>query len=243
MSEQQYEWLAGKLREVVRTAWLPITEAGEASARGSKFAGTAWLGEGEPWPTCPRCSEPMALFLQLDLSSLPEEIAGELGYGLLQMFYCVSRRECAFRGEGCREPFSPYQLLRRIDPGSGSPAAAVPTFDLQISPRRITGWQPVEDYPDRTELPDMGILASDDAADALFDLGYTPRQNDKLLGWPSWPQYVHYPKCRTCGRELWPIFQLESHQNLQYMFGDDGCGHITCCPDHPDELAFQWQSY
>jgi hypothetical protein len=39
------------------------------------------------------------------------------------------------------------------------------------------------------------------------------------------------------------IFQLESHQNLWYMFGDDGCGHITGCPDHPDELAFTWSSY
>ena len=74
-------------------------------------------------------------------------------------------------------------------------------------------------------------------------MGFSPHQNDKLLGWPSWPQYADYPRCRACGRELWLIFQLESDQNLRYMFGDDGCGHITGCPDHPDELAFMWSSY
>ena len=185
----------------------------------------------------------MALFLQLDLAALPAEVGGHLGSGLLQMFYCVSRRQCTRQGEGSREPFSPYQLLRRVSPSAGGPLPALPTFDHAIPARRITGWQPVDDYPDRTEWPELGIEADDDAADALVDLGYTPRQQDKLLGWPSWPQYVAYPSCRVCGRELWLVFQLESDQNLHYMFGDDGCGHITCCPDHPDELAFQWSSY
>jgi hypothetical protein len=27
------------------------------------------------------------------------------------------------------------------------------------------------------------------------------------------------------------------------LFGDDGCGHITGCPNHPDELAFEWWGY
>jgi hypothetical protein len=185
----------------------------------------------------------MALFLQLDLATLPGEIAGELGAGLLQMFYCVSRHECFLRGEGCREPFSPYQLLRRISPYTGGPPSVLPKFDHVIPPRRIIGWQPVEDFPGRTEWADLGIEADEDAADAMFGLGYEPRQSDKLLGWPSWPQYVDYPRCRACGRELWLVFQLESDQNLRFMFGDDGCGHITCCPDHPEELAFQWSSY
>jgi hypothetical protein len=185
----------------------------------------------------------MALFLQLDLGALPAELGGELGVGLLQMFYCVSRSECTTRGDDCLEPFSPYQLLRRIGTDSGGPPPALPTFDDPIAARRITGWEPVDDYPDRTEWESIGIEADDDTADGLQNLGYSPRQSDKLLGWPSWPQYFDYPKCRVCGRELWMIFQLESDQNVSHMFGDGGCGHITGCPDHLDELAFMWSSY
>src|SRR5262245_23787599 len=98
MSEGEYVDLANQLREMMRTAWLPGTEAGDGPVTGSKFAGTPCLGPGESWPTCPRCGAPMALFLQLDLAALPGELRGELGSGLLQMFSCVSRRECATRG-------------------------------------------------------------------------------------------------------------------------------------------------
>jgi hypothetical protein len=181
--------------------------------------------------------------LQLDVDALPTEIAGQLGSGLLQMFYCVSRANCPRRDQAWLDPFAPCQLLRRIGTATGGPPSVVPKFDWEIPPRRITGWEPVDDYPDRTELPDLGIDEEEDALEAMSDRGLEPRQNDKLLGWPSWPQYVDYPRCRICNRELWQVFSLESNHNLQYMFGDDGCGHVTCCPDHPDELAFQWSSY
>jgi uncharacterized protein YwqG len=243
MTEGEYEGLIERIRELERTAWLPVTEDSDGPVTGSKFSGIPWLGPGESWPTCPRCKAPMALFLQLDLATLPEEIGGELGGGLLQMFYCVSRHDCTTRGEGCRGPFSPYQLLRRVRTEAGGPPSVLPKFDWDIPARRITGWQPVADYPDSTEWEDFGIEVDDEAVDAMYGLGYEPRQMDKLLGWPSWPQYMDYPRCRACGRGLWLVFQLESDQNLRYMFGDDGCGHITCCPDHPEELAFLWSSY
>ena len=238
------ERLIERFRELKRTAWLPETEAGDGPATASKFSGNPWLVEGESWPVCPRCEKPMALFIQLNLAALPEVLGGELGVGLLQMFYCVSRSQCTTIGDDCREPFSLYQLLRRIDPGAGGPPPVLPAFDLAIPARLITGWDAVEDYPDRSEWPDLGIHLDDDAADALENrLRNTTHQNDKLMGWPSWPQYPHYPNCRVCGRDLWLIFSLESDQNLKFMFGDDGCGHITGCPDHPDELAFTCWSY
>ena len=243
MNEHVDDDLIERLGELKRVAWLPLTEEGDGAATSSKFSGTPWLGPGKSWPVCPRCRKPMALFLQLNLGTLPEELGDELGVGLLQMFYCVSRRECATQGEGCREPFSPYQFLRRVDPAEESPAAVPPAFDHAIPARRIIGWEPVEDYPDVTELESLGIAIDDDARDTLVDLGYSPRQNDKLLGWPSWPQFVDYPACRVCGRDLWIIFQLESGQNLKYMFGDDGCGHVTGCHNYPGELAFLWSSY
>src|SRR4051794_2507972 len=130
MSEGEYKDQANKLRELMRTAWLPVTEEGDGPVTGSKFSGTSYLAPGESWPTCPRCGAPMALFLQLDLEALPEELGGELGSGLLQMFYCVSRRDCPIRGEGRLDPFSPYQLLRRVCPSPGGPLSVPPTFDL-----------------------------------------------------------------------------------------------------------------
>jgi hypothetical protein len=39
MSEADYDELARKLRELARTAWLPVTEAGDGPVTGSKFSG------------------------------------------------------------------------------------------------------------------------------------------------------------------------------------------------------------
>ena len=133
MSEGDHEDQARKLRELMRTCWLPVTDDGDGPLTASKFAGTPYLGPGESWPACPRCAAPMALFLQLDLAALPEELGEELGSGLLQMFYCVSRHECPIRGEGRLDPFSPYQLLRRVCPSQGGPPLSLlPTFDLEL---------------------------------------------------------------------------------------------------------------
>jgi hypothetical protein len=181
MSEAGYEDLIRQLHELKRTACLPVTEAGDGPDTASKFSGTPWLCSGESWPACLRCGAPMALFLQLNLATLPAEIRGELGAGLLQMFYCVSRRECSTQGEGCREPFSPYQLLRRVSPLSCGSAPAFPKFDHEIPARRITGWQPVEDYADRTEWVDLGIEADDEAADP-----WAPWGTNHTSGISSW---------------------------------------------------------
>jgi hypothetical protein len=36
------------------------------------------------------------------------------------------------------------------------------------------------------------------------------------------------------------VFQVDSEDNVPFMFGDVGCGHITRCPDHKQVVAFGW---
>ena len=72
MNEHVDDDLIERLGELKRVAWLPLTEEGDGAATSSKFSGTPWLGPGKSWPVCPRCRKPMALFLQLNLGTLPE---------------------------------------------------------------------------------------------------------------------------------------------------------------------------
>src|SRR5262245_39010278 len=76
-----------------RPAWKPIVEDGDGLATVSKFSGTPWIGPDAPWLDCGHCKKPLQLFLQLDLSDLPEELGQCFGVGLLQLFYCT-RDEC-----------------------------------------------------------------------------------------------------------------------------------------------------
>jgi len=36
------------------------------------------------------------------------------------------------------------------------------------------------------------------------------------------------------------LFQLASENNLPYMFGDAGIGHLTQSPENKEELGFGW---
>ena len=139
--------LRAKLKELKRKTWLPVTSEGDGPATGSKFAGIPWVSQEHPRPVCPRCKERMALFLQLDLASIPKEVGIEPSDGLLQMFYCISRSECATKGEGCFDPFSPYQVLRLVSPLPGEQDAPLAVLGDRIPPRSITGWQETDDFP------------------------------------------------------------------------------------------------
>jgi uncharacterized protein YwqG len=83
---------------------------------------------------------------------------------------------------------------------------------------------------------------TDELGDALSDAGI-PRAGDKLGGWPDWIQGVEYPACPRCGNAMKTIFQLDSQDHIDHMFGDAGVGHVTQCPTHPDVLAFGWACY
>jgi uncharacterized protein YwqG len=125
--------------------------------------------------------------------------------------------------------------------------------------RTIEGWREVLDYPDPQEHGELGIeyeyhsrytrtnvscraLGIDvrdlegDAAEAIS----LAEAGDKLGGWPHWIQGIEYPSCPRCKHRMELVFQLDSEDNLPYMFGDVGIGHITQCPEHPDVLTFAW---
>src|SRR5205085_9692765 len=104
--------------------------------------------------------------------------------------------------------------------------------------RTITGWKPVDDYPNWEEAEQLGLDLSDDEIEAIEE--YYPISGDKLGGWPDWVQGVEYPACPSCGETMRLVFQIDSEDNLPYMFGDAGCGHITQCKTHKEQLAFGW---
>jgi uncharacterized protein YwqG len=86
------------------------------------------------------------------------------------------------------------------------------------------------------------IKLEEEQEECLAEEGF-PVEKDKLLGWPYWVQSLEYPECPDCGKEMSLVFQIDSEDNLPYMFGDCGCGHITQCKDHPERLAFAWACY
>jgi uncharacterized protein YwqG len=249
-----------------RIAWKPLVKRGAGKPTSSRFGGIPWLAEDEKWPTCGRCGGFMRFFMQLDLDRLPKSLRGQFGTGLLQVFFCLA--DNCINGQSGADPFSRCRLLRVVKP-KGSGATVIPPLfhddyysggdepDPKPFPaRQITGWKQFDDYPALAEMEELGLKFGD-GTDLVtcdrprFKLATTIEeycrlqhcaQGEKLAGWPGWANVtVDYPRCPRCKKRMDKVlFQIGSDDNIPYMFGDDGQGHIVQCPNHRDVLAFPW---
>jgi hypothetical protein len=248
-----------------RDTWLPRLKKGDGPATASKFAGTPWLAEGEPWPACRVCHRAMDLFLQLNLGKLPRALGGRFGAGLLQVFYCrhtSSPGDCP--GEGY-EAFANCQLARVVHPPPRARRKPpVPKEARGFKPRMIVGWTRKDDYPDPSEFEEQGLKIHYDFKGKLQwarcpELGFVSEKlplgeeglaeavstadgHDKLWSWPGWIHHPGYPKCPRCSGRMGFVYQLTG-DHLPFMFGDVGIGYVTQCPKHPDVVAFTWQCH
>lgn len=234
----ELEQLKQKLSSVMRSAWKPIVQEGDGALTASKFAGKPWLSDEEGWPICPNCNKPMQLFLQLNLDELPESLGGKFGKGLLQFFYCTSSEplcDCDCKGW---EPFAEMKVVRIVQPIPISAEVEIPQIENLFPAKLIKGWEEIDDYPSWYECD----IILDDEESVILSYHGIPEQADKLAGWPSWVQDVEYPNCPTCSQQMDQfVFQIESENNLPYMWGDAGAGYLLQCPEHKDKLAFLWQ--
>ena len=230
--------VADALRPFLRQTFVPVVAEDDPEGPVSKLGGRPWLPDGESWPTCVNCLVPLQLFLQLDLDALPEG-AQDHGHGLAQLFYCTSDEPiCAVECEAYL-PFSDCTLARVVDPRAPGMTAPLDLSPHKFPARAIVGWEAREDLPSADELSEHGLDLDDHSAQILSD-AEMPRAGDKLDGWPYWVQGLEYPSCPTCGATMRLLFQIDSEDNLPYMFGDTGCAHLTQCPEHPEVLAFAW---
>jgi hypothetical protein len=200
----------------------------------------------------------LPLFLQLDLAKIPEELGQRFGSGLLQLFYCT-REEC--QGSGGWEPFADELSRVRVVHADGpAPLTALSQQNGLFPAKQIIGWSRFTDLPTPCEHDDLGLKYKYDfdagtlrlqCPELDFDVTHAmndcpaeeialSEHGDKLAGWPAWVQGVEYPHCPRCKRRMTHVFQVDSEDNIPFMFGDVGCGHITQCPDHKEVVAFGW---
>jgi uncharacterized protein YwqG len=232
--------LLERISQFKKTTWLPVVEKKIGSVLNSKFSGVPLLNENEAWPCCANCKKEMQLFLQLNASELPAEAQRTFGGGILQVFYCTNDEQACEVECEAYFPFAKSTLLRIIDPANvlAKTLSVSPVIDA-FEEKVIVSWQASDDYPNCEELAELDVELSDAEAEILYEQDY-PKTGDKLLGWPAWIQGIEYPECPDCGERMKFIFQIDSEDNLDYMFGDVGCAHITQCEKHPDRLAIAW---
>lgn len=237
--EEEFRRTIQILNKFKRTAYLPIVKKNSSShTTKSKIGGFPYLRNSEDWPICPNCKNNMQLFLQLNLEELPLNPQR----GLIQLFYCTSSEPHCESDLEAFFPFSKATSCRKIEIEKNS-ITIEPNIKNYFEEKIIVEWEPIDDYPHFEEYTQLGIdLDLDDDVYELMEqreIGI-PVEKDKLFGWPYWVQSVEYPFDRNTENQMELLFQFISEDNLPYMFGDVGIGHLTQSPDNENELGFGW---
>lgn len=227
------------LSKYKRIAYLPkVKENTYSFSPSSKIGGFPYLRNETDWPICPNCQKNMQLFLQLNLEELPEKKEK----GLIQLFYCTTSEPLCVNDLEAFFPFSAGVICRKIEI-TGLSKQMEPVIDEIFPEKTIVNWEQIDDYPHFEEYEQLGIDI--DLQDEVYELMEKrqiglPIERDKLFGWPYWVQSVEYPFDRQTETQMELVFQFDSEDNLPYMFGDAGVGHLTQSPDNKNELAFGW---
>ena len=231
----------GKLAPLRRSCWVPIVEDCGADAACSRFGGAPLLADGDEWPRCPNCEEELQLFLQLRAEDLPQSYEAPWSVGVVQLLYCTNTEPLCEVDCDAFFPFSPTTVARIVGGPFRTREASGRLRARSFPAKRIVDWQRHEDLPSAAELEETcrDHCLSEEDVESLIQNGF-PVIGDKLGGWPDWVQGVEYPRCPECNSEMSLLFQLGSEDNLPYMFGDMGTGHVTYCRKHPRLLAFGW---
>jgi len=197
----------------------------------------------------------MQFFLQLDCSQLPAEFECPTKTGVIQLFFCGNE------SSDC-ETWMPFSGTHEIRMLSNAGIEMHSPEEVEILPRvNIVGWEEIEDTPDPEDHESCGLVYDYDfennhvsvkcgepsIAFNKLDIDLEVAENvsvayegDKLGGWPNWVQGAEYPSCTECGSQMELLIQIDSEDNLAYMFGDVGRAHLTQCREHPNVLAFGW---
>ncbi len=234
------ELLESTLKEIdkyKKIAYRPITAVvDKAFNSNSKFGGFPYLRNENDWPICPNCQNHKQLFLQLEMEKLPAKPQ----QGLLQLFYCTNQETDCDSELDAWSPFSEAVTCRKIEI-EGESASITPKLDSIFEEKNIINWEAKDDFPHYEELYDLELDIDDEIGEIISEEELRPTlEKDKLFGYPYWVQSIEYPFDRKTGTRMELIFQIDSEDNLPYMFGDVGIGHITQSPDNEYELAFGW---
>ena len=164
-------------------------------------------------------------------------------------------------GVPAHKAFSERHFLRLVPKSALEGAVAQGDLPQSEFPeKRIFGWIEGTDYPDSDEWESFGIQTEFDLRPfsqariecAEFDLLIateeeeiedsigSPWDGDKISGYPDWIQRKEYPNCTVCGAQMQFVFQIDSEDNLPFMFGRSSTAYITQCTTHKEILALTW---
>jgi hypothetical protein len=183
-----------------RKCWTPEVRSGDGALMASKFSGIPYLAEGEKWPTCPNCGNPIQALRAIEFRRTSGRVRKALGDGLLQFFYCTNGEPMCEVDCQAWGPYSKSTVLRIIAPGHNASEYSESPVPNPFRPRQILAGLRKTISQNWEELKEYAVEMTEDEQEKLSE-SY-PVQGEKLWGWPLWVQGIEYPNCPKCDTRM-----------------------------------------
>lgn len=182
----------------------------------SKMGGEPNLMHFESYPVCDSCNSPLNFVLQLFKQEFPEFYWPD-NKTIFQLYRCPNY-DCsgAFSENYDLKMFHFYfTSFDDTEKFFSKPVVEIPNRESEVA-ACLFHRETVADYPmfesgTYEEHEELELHFSDELI-VEFEERYQPKQQTKIMGYPSFTQNTYYPIC-NCGKEKEFFFQLASEDN------------------------------
>jgi uncharacterized protein YwqG len=235
------------------------SEGMEQVTTKSKFGGQPY-DEGEAWPTCTHCDEPLTFVFQFNTEGLRP--LKNLETTCLYVFFFCNTDSCCCAGRGTNEDDGTWILRKYASPSIEKARKVVSPappdddeYAVRIVPCAIeaiyektfpyaskldSGSKAIIEFmTGKTEDDEEFELMVEEIATNLFSCGLENTGGKGYLGLPYFFNPLEIPVCSKCNNAMELLFQLGSDESSGFEYGDCGCVYLFFCPKHQDEFGFR----
>jgi len=235
--------IADMLIPLVKDATIfELNSAERPSITGSYFGGTPYAEEGDTWPICPGCSNPLDFICQVNFEDCVHETPPRVG--LFTFIYCW---ECfpqdsddlswvvrIYSHPSEQKSIMMTDIRKKSNVLLPLKAKAVKLLngsrDVAMLCQRVNSAEPWNVYNEIAEK----ITGTD------MDRYPIESESIRIGGYPWWVQEGYTPECPQCSEQMEFLAQINSEP---YMWGDVGCVYLFICREHLSEIRFELQSH
>jgi len=241
--------LEGRIEKLIEPVWFIqphfVEDKGISFNKiESQFGGSPYLQLNESLPVCASCDTPLDFIFQLDLSQW--QGVKNFKFSFINLFYCWECMPLTPEFNGEKDPMKSLEIrtyrkatLEKYKPIEIPMESVTLTGDINFSEGEL-----LPDYKDLEKIDEVLYSTINELSQKanLNEVEYwenlveaacgTLDSYSFIGGYPQWINKPNIPECEVCAIPMKFVCQIDSHEEIDLIWGDKGCMYLFSCEKH-----------